>query len=122
MDIVDTCDRVAIESNDGIAFFDRGEPGGARGIDGRYAYTAFLRQIVEAHDAARKRDILSANSKPAPPHPSMLENLADDDLGGIDRGGEANALRGHDDGGIHANDLPACVGQRTAGIARVECG
>src|SRR5260370_31012496 len=48
--------------------------------------------------------------------------MARDQLGAVDRDGEADSLRGQDDRGVDADNLAARVDQRSARVAGIECG
>ena len=43
-------------------------------------------------------------------------------LGGIDCGSKADALRPRDDRGVHADDVPARIDQRSAGVSGIQRG
>jgi len=79
-------------------------------------------EFVLVDETTGDGDVLAGDADPAAAHAAVLEELRDDEFCGVDSDGEAEALRGHDGGGVDADDLAARVDERTAGVAGVEGG
>ena len=73
-------------------------------------------------DLAQQRHLLSRDADEAAADASVLDQPRRDPAGSVAGDGEADALRGADDGRVDADDLGARVDERAAGVARVEGG
>ena len=78
--------------------------------------------MMVARDLADERHALAAEADVAAADAAVFDEPRGDPARGVARDGEADALRGADDGGVHADDLAAGVDERAAGVAGIERG
>src|SRR5215208_8231561 len=71
-------------------------------------------------DVARYDGVLTIDTDRCAPDAAMAEDLGQDEKSGVARYREADALRAHDHGGVDADDPPARIDERAAGIAGVQ--
>src|SRR5260221_11988797 len=69
--VVDIADRLAVDGDDDVAAADAGLARGAVGRGGLDTHAALAGELVEAHDAARQRDVLPGVAGLAASHPAL---------------------------------------------------
>src|SRR5581483_11526746 len=89
-------------------------------LDGLHLDAALDRQAMETHQAARQRDVLTADAEVAAPYFAILHQPSGDELGRVYGGREAECLRGRNDRRLDPDDLATRRDQRPAGVAGVQ--
>ncbi len=120
MQVVYAGHGLAIERNDHVTFAQPCFLSRTAGGHGNHDHTSLLRQVVETHQAPMQRRGLGLDADVAAPNSAFLQQTSSHKLGGVDSDGEAQSLRAHDGGGVHADDLAIGGHQRASGVARVE--
>ena len=69
-----------------------------------------------------ERHVLSRDSNRTPPDVTIFDQPAGDEMRGVARDREADALGRQDDRRVHADDFAGAVQERTAGVAGIERG
>ena len=86
----------------------RSTPAIAAGLPGSTSvdeHAAILCQPVKAHHARMQRHVLARHADRAAPDAAFLDQPRGDELRGVARDGEADALRRQNDRGVHADDF-----------------
>src|SRR5437867_12834140 len=120
MQVIDTGNRLAIILNDDISFAQASLLGRAGILNRENEDTTLNCQAMEAHKAARQRNVLPAHPEVATSNFALFNEHAGDKLRRIDRHREAEALGWQDDRSIDADDVSTRRDQGTARVARIE--
>ena len=87
-------------------------------LDDEYAVLHI--KVVEAHDAARERNILACDAYVAAAYAPVLYQTSRDELRGVDGNRKADSLRWEDHSRVDAYDFAARSDERAAGVAWIE--
>src|SRR4051812_45394752 len=83
-------------------------------------YAVLDLQVIETHDAARDRDVLTGDADVAAADAPVLNQPPGDEFRRVDRNRKADALRGQDDGRVNADDFAPRGDERAAGVTGIE--
>src|SRR5436309_712905 len=111
-----------VESDDDVAFEQYGLSSRTVSLVRNNHDSTFDRQVIEAHDAARERHVLSRQTNVAAADLTIADQTAGDELRRINRSGKTDSLRGQDHRRIDADDFSSRINERATGITRIESG
>src|SRR5467141_985846 len=117
---IDSADGLAVECDDPIPQTNTRLLSRAALFEGDYQNPALHGKLVKAGDAAGHRHGLAAHADVATRHLPVADETDRDELRGVDSDGEADSLRGQNDGGIDPDHFSARVHERAPGVARVQ--
>src|SRR5689334_19868483 len=120
MQDVDSFDRRTLQTNNEIPFLQASLCRRAARLRGKDQSAGSLLNLIMSSDRAINWSRLRLHPDVAATHHSVPNQLASDELCGIDRDGEAQALRWKNCGSIDPDHLAGGVNQRAAGIARIQ--
>src|SRR5438105_1305972 len=118
--VVDAAHWQFAEGDDQVALFEPGALGRAARLDRNDEHSRLSGQAKIAHHASQEWHRLTGDPDIAALHPAITDEPRRDELGGVDRDREADALRGLNDGSVDPNHLTPRVDQRATRIARIE--
>src|SRR5262245_39162914 len=102
MQRVDTFHSSAVECHDQIARLDPGAAGRSATFSRLDADRTRVSELEMPGDAPREGNVGAGDAEVAAPHLAIAQELHHDPLDGVDRGGEADALRHGNDRGVDA--------------------
>src|SRR5262245_19443651 len=122
MQVVYARNRMLIVTGDQISLLETSFQSRAFGFERDDQHSGLDIQLEMAHHPSMKRNDLARDSDVATAHAAFFDQLAGDELRGIDRDGETKSLCRKYDSRVDADYLAARIGERATGISRIQGG
>src|SRR6266545_7794496 len=120
MQIVDPMNGVPAQRDDDVARLQSRARGWATWLDRRDQHTAGLHEAMRANGETGQRHILPTHTDAGATHVPVRDQLAHDELDGVHRDRETDALRRQDYRGVDTDHAAARVEERATRIPGIE--